>query len=122
LWPLFPTIFIPLLLTRVAATATAGRKLGKESVLLNQTVSAQRQGRLFVVLDKLSIDYVVPLAEIEDTIDLLSLKVDTLQHATSLENLKPIRMSTGHLSCTYFRVPLPLHVAKMCVITMDSSH
>ena len=112
MWPLFPTIFIPLLLTRVAATATAGRKLGQESVLLNQTVSAQRQGRLFVVLDKLSIDYVVPLAEIEDTIDLLSLKVDTLQHATSLENLKPIRMSTGHLSCTYFRVPLPLHIAK----------
>ena len=111
-WPLFTTTLLPLLLTRTAATATAVGNLGQGSVLLNQTVYAQRQGKLFVVLDKLSIDYVVPLAEIEDTIDLLSLKVNTLQHATSLENLKPIRMSTGHISCTYFRVPLPLHVAK----------
>lgn len=110
--PLFTALLLPFLLHKIAATATAGRNFGQESVQLNQTVSAQRQGKLFVVLDQLSIDYVVPLAEIEDTIDLLSLKVNTLQHATGLENLKPIKMSTGHISCTYFRVPLSLHVAK----------
>ena len=68
-WPLFTTTLLPLLLTRITATATAVGNLGQGSVLLNQTVSAQRQGKLFVVLDKLSIDYVVPLAEIEDTVE-----------------------------------------------------
>jgi len=68
-------------------------------------------GKLYLTMDTVSIDYVVPLAEIEETIDFLSLKVSTMKYATNLEKLRPLTLKAGPLTYTLFETPLPLHMA-----------
>jgi hypothetical protein len=46
-------------------------------------------------LDTLSVDYVVPISEIEETIDFLSLKVATMKYASSLEKLRPMTLMSA---------------------------
>jgi len=79
---------------------------------LADTAVAEPKGRLYVSLDTVSLDYTIPMAEIEETIDFLTLKVATMQYATNLENLKPVTLTSGNLVFTYFQTPLPLHMAK----------
>jgi hypothetical protein len=78
---------------------------------LNSIATADYVGKLFLKLSTLSIDYVVPIAEIEETIDFLSFKVTTMKYATDLEKLRPISLISGDLTFTVFQSPLSLHMA-----------
>ena len=78
---------------------------------INAMANVNTTGKLFVKLDTLSIDYVVPISEIEETIDFLSLKVSTMRYASNLEKLKPVTMKTADLTYTVFQTPLSLHMA-----------
>ena len=83
-----------------------------QKVGIMQLMSAEPKGKMFLALDTVSLDYSVPISEIEDTVDFLTLKVATMKYATNLENLKPITLSSGNIDYTYFQTPLPLHMAR----------
>ena len=51
---------------------------------VNAMANVNTTGKLFIKLDTLSIDYVVPISEIEEPIDFLSLKVSTMRYASNL--------------------------------------
>ncbi len=74
-------------------------------------VTYETFGKLFVKIDTISVDYIVPITEIESAIDFLSLKVATMKYATDLEKLKPLTLKSGDLTYTVFQTPLPLHLA-----------
>ena len=78
---------------------------------LHTVASAEKVGKLFVAVDTLSIDYEVPISQIEETIDFLSLKVSSMQYASDLEKLRPITLKSGDLTYTVFQSALPLHIA-----------
>jgi hypothetical protein len=78
---------------------------------LSSLATTEKFGKLYLKLDALSIDYVVPISEIEETIDFLSLKVATMRYASSLEKLKPITLMSGGSIHTLFQVPMSLHIA-----------
>jgi hypothetical protein len=78
---------------------------------LNSLATSETIGKLYLKLDTLSIDYVVPISEIEETIDFLSLKVATMKYASSLEKLRPITLMSGGIIYTMFQVPMSLHMA-----------
>jgi hypothetical protein len=82
-----------------------------DAPMLNSIATADYVGKLFLKLNTLSIDYVVPIAEIEETIDFLSFKVTTMKYATDLEKLRPISLRSGDLTFTVFQSPLTLHMA-----------
>ena len=62
---------------------------------LNSLATSETIGKLYLKLDTLSVDYVVPISEIEETIDFLSLKVATMKYASSLEKLRPMTLMSG---------------------------
>ncbi len=74
-------------------------------------ITYENTGKLYVIVDTLSVDYVVPIIEIETTIDFLSLKVATMKYATDLEKLKPLTLKSGDFTYTVFQTPLPLHLS-----------
>jgi hypothetical protein len=91
---------------------TVAADSGILSAPMTRVVSAEANGRLFLTLDTISLDYMVPIAEMDNSIDYLTLKVSTMQYATDLENLKPVTLSSGNIDYTYFQTPLPLHLAR----------
>ena len=78
---------------------------------LHTLSSAETVGRIFVAVDTLSIDYEVPISQIEETVDFLSLKVSSMQYASDLEKLRPLTLKSGNLTYTVFQAALPLHTA-----------
>ncbi len=70
---------------------------------LNSLATSETIGRLYLKLDTLSVDYVVPISEIEETIDFLSLKVATMKYASSLEKLRPMTLMSGGIIYTMFQ-------------------
>lgn len=78
---------------------------------LHTLASAETVGKIFVAKDTLSIDYEVPISQIEETIDLLSLKVSSMQYSSDLEKLQPLTLKSGDFTYTVFQAALPLHMA-----------
>ncbi len=101
-----------LLLATYGSFMTVAADSGILSAPMTRVVSAEANGRLFLTLDTISLDYMVPIAEMDNSIDYLTLKVSTMQYATDLENLKPVTLSSGNIDYTYFQTPLPLHLAR----------
>ena len=73
---------------------------------MDAIASAEIVGKLFIATDTLSIDYEVPISEIEETIDFLSLKVSSMQYASDLEKLRPITLKSGDFTYTVLQACL----------------
>jgi hypothetical protein len=105
------------LLVILACVSTAGAIRSEPDIAnpnypyLNSLATSETIGKLYLKLDTLSLDYVVPISEIEETIDFLSLKVATMKYASSLEKLRPITLMSGGIIYTMFQVPMSLHMA-----------
>jgi hypothetical protein len=105
------------LLVILACVSTAGAVRSEPDIAnpnypyLNSLATSETIGKLYLKLDTLSVDYVVPISEIEETIDFLSLKVATMKYASSLEKLRPMTLMSGGIIYTMFQVPMSLHMA-----------
>ncbi len=81
------------LLTILTCASTAGAVRSEPDIAnpkypyLNSLATSETIGRHYLKLDTLSVDYVVTISEIVETIDFLSLKVSTMKYASSLDKL-----------------------------------